>query len=85
MVGTDGKILLDKEGIIKEAADGHGGIFEAMFKNNVVEDMKNNGVEWIFVGPVDNPLVKMVDEILIGVAVDKKSISNRKIISKSKS
>ena len=83
MVGTDGKILLDKEGIIKEAADGHGGIFEAMFKNNVVEDMKNNGVEWIFVGPVDNPLVKMVDEILIGVAVDKKVLAIGKSLVKA--
>lgn len=83
MVGTDGKILLDKEGIIKEAADGHGGIFEAMFKNNVVEDMKNNGVEWIFVGPVDNPLAKMVDEILIGVAVDKKVLAIGKSLVKA--
>ena len=83
MVGTDGKILLDKEGIIKEAADGHGGIFEAMFKNNVVEDMKNNGIEWIFVGPVDNPLVKMVDEVLIGVAVDKKVLAIGKSLVKA--
>ena len=31
MISTDGKILLTEEGIIKEAADGHGGIFEAMY------------------------------------------------------
>ena len=68
MVNTEGKILLNEEGIIKEAADGHGGIFEAMFKNNVVKDMKEKGVEWIFIGPVDNPLANMVDEILIGIS-----------------
>ena len=68
MVNTEGKILLNEEGIIKEAADGHGGIFEAMFKNNVVKDMQEKGIEWIFIGPVDNPLVNMVDEILIGIS-----------------
>lgn len=68
MINTNGKVLLTEEGIIKEAADGHGGIFEAMFKNNVVEDMKKRNIEWIFIGPIDNPLAKMVDEVLIGLA-----------------
>lgn len=71
MVDTEGKILLTEEGIIKEAADGHGGIFEAMFKNDIVKDMKQKGIEWIFIGPVDNPLVNMVDEILIGISKER--------------
>lgn len=32
MLDTNGKILLDEHGMIKQAADGHGGIFEAMRK-----------------------------------------------------
>ena len=83
MVATDGKILLNKDGIIKEAADGHGGIFEAMFKNGIIKDMKENNIEWVFIGPVDNPLVKMVDEILIGVAVDKKVLAIGKSLVKA--
>jgi len=71
MIDTNGKVLLTEEGIIKEAADGHGGIFEAMFKNNVVEDMKKRNIEWIFIGPIDNPLAKMVDEVLIGLSKEK--------------
>ena len=71
MIDSSGKILLTEEGLIKEAADGHGGIFEAMFKNNIVEDMKQKNIEWIFVGPIDNPLEKMVDEIFIGAAKEK--------------
>ena len=71
MIDTKGKVLLTEEGIIKEAADGHGGIFEAMFKNNVVEDMKKRNIEWIFIGPIDNPLAKMVDEVLIGLSKEK--------------
>ena len=71
MLDTNGKVLLNEDGLIKEAADGHGGIFEAMFKNNIVEDMKSKKIEWIFVGPIDNPLEKMVDEILIGMSKEK--------------
>ena len=71
MLDTNGKILLDENGLIKLAADGHGGIFEAIFKNNIFEDMKKRQVEWIFVGPVDNPLVKLVDEEAVGLAIEK--------------
>ena len=83
MVDTNGKILLDEEGLIKEAADGHGGIFEAMFKNNIIKDMKNKGIEWVFIGPVDNPLVKMVDELLIGICKDKKVLEAGKSLVKA--
>ena len=83
MIDTNGKILLTEEGLIKEAADGHGGIFEAMFKNNIVEDMKNKNIEWIFIGPVDNPLAKSVDEILIGMMKEKNMLEAGKSLVKA--
>ena len=69
MVDESGKILINESGIIKEASDGHGGIFQSMKKNGVTEDMKQRGVKWAFVGPVDNVLVKMVDPILLGIMI----------------
>lgn len=83
MVDQNGKILINEEGLIKEAADGHGGIFEAMFKNNVIKDMKNNNIEWIFIGPVDNPLAKMVDEMLIGMCKEKNVLEAGKSLVKA--
>ena len=71
MIDTNGKILLNEEGLIKEAADGHGGVYIAMLKNKVIEDMKKRGIDWIFIGGIDNVLVKMVDPTLIGLAIDK--------------
>lgn len=68
MVDLNGKILLNEEGIVKEAANGHGGIFEAMFKNNIIENIKTRGIEWVFIGTIDNPLSKITDEMLIGMA-----------------
>ena len=34
--------------------------------------MKEMGVDWVFIGGVDNCLVKMVDPVLMGIAMDKK-------------
>ena len=72
MVDTEGKILINEDGLVKEAADGHGGIYEALVKNGMVTKMKELGVEWVFIGGVDNCLVKMVDPVLMGIAIDKK-------------
>ena len=71
MVDTEGKILIDENGLIKQAADGHGGIYDALVKNGMTEKMKQMGIEWVFIGGVDNCLVKMVDPVLMGVAIDK--------------
>lgn len=83
MLDLEGKILLNEDGTIKEAADGHGGIFEAMFKNNIIEDMKQKNIEWIFVGPIDNPLEKMIDEIFIGMAKEKNVLEAGKSLVKA--
>ena len=71
MVDTEGKILIGEDGLIKQAADGHGGIYESLVKNGMTEKMRQLGIEWVFIGGVDNCLVKMVDPVLMGVAIDK--------------
>lgn len=71
MIDTEGKILIGKDYLIKEAADGHGGVYESLVKSKMVEKMKQLGIEWVFIGGVDNCLVKMVDPVLMGLAIDK--------------
>lgn len=71
MVDTEGKILIGEDGLIKLAADGHGGIYESLVKSGMTKKMQQMGVEWVFIGGVDNCLVKMVDPILMGIAIDK--------------
>lgn len=72
MLDTEGKILIDEKGLIKLAADGHGGIYEALVDNGMTEQMRHMGIKWVFIGGVDNCLVKMVDPVLMGIAIDKK-------------
>lgn len=79
MIDENGKLILDENGFVKEAADGHGGVFEAMATNGVLTDMKKRGVEWVFIAAVDNVLVKMADPLLIGFAIK----NGYKIVSKT--
>lgn len=71
MVDTEGKILIGEDGLVKQAADGHGGIYEALVRSGMTEKMRQLDIEWVFIGGVDNCLVKMVDPVLMGIAIDK--------------
>lgn len=79
MMTEDGKLLLDENGFIKEAANGHGGVYEALVDNGILEEMKNDGIEWIFICGVDNVLVKLIDTVLLGYT----ALNNYKITSVS--
>ena len=83
MVGKDGKILVDETGKVKEAADGHGGIFEAMRKSGVLQDMKTRGIKWVFIAGVDNILAKMVDPLLTGLALERNCLAAGKSVVKN--
>ena len=83
MVDTEGKILIGEDGLIKEAADGHGGIYEALVKNGMTKKMRELGVEWLFIGGVDNCLVKMVDPLLMGIAIQKQVTAAGKSVVKA--
>lgn len=71
MLSTDGKLLINEKGKIKEAADGHGGIFNSLLREGMIYDMKARNIEWVFIGGVDNVLVKPVDPVLIGLSIKK--------------
>ena len=83
MINEQGKILLDTNGLIKEAADGHGGIFESLRKNGIIYDMEQRGVKWAYIGGVDNILAKMVDPIFVGIIKDKNLYAGGKSLVKA--
>ena len=71
LVDTEGKMLISKDLKIKEASDGNGGVFSSLRTSGMLADMKERGIKWVFIGGVDNCLVKMVDPVLMGIAIDK--------------
>ena len=83
MIGLDGKILLDTNGMVKKAANGHGGTLQSMERNHIISEMKENGIEWVFINGVDNVLVKPVDPLLIGMSIHNKVLGAVKSIAKT--
>ena len=71
LVDTEGKLLISKDMKIKEASDGNGGTYSSLRASGSLADMKNKGIKWIFIGGVDNVLLKMADVTLLGMAIDK--------------
>ena len=86
VVDTEGKLLVDENFRIKEASDGHGGIFNSMYKRNVISELDTLGVKWVFTCGVDNPLVNMVDPYLLGLAITKNcKLATRSLVKTSPS
>ncbi|MBR3325553.1 MAG: UDPGP type 1 family protein [Clostridia bacterium] len=83
MLSTDGKLLVNEDGRLKEAADGHGGIFKSLLNDGMIYDMKARNIEWAFIGGVDNVLVKPVDPILLGLSIKKNVLAAVKSIVKA--
>ena len=71
LVDTEGKLLIGKDMKIKEASDGNGGVFASLRATGMLANMKEKNIKWIFIGGVDNALLKMADITLLGMAVKK--------------
>ena len=56
LISEDGKLLVDENLHIKYAADGNGCIYKSMRLDGVLDDMKQKGIKWVFIGAVDNAL-----------------------------
>lgn len=49
----------------------------------MTKKMQHMGINWVFIGGVDNCLVKMVDPVLMGIAIDKKVTAAGKSVVKA--
>jgi len=81
LVNEQGKLLIGKDFKIKEASDGNGGTYASLRTSGCLSDMEKRGIKWIFIGSVDNALLKMVDVTLLGMAIDKKvQIASKSVV-----
>ncbi|MBQ2938594.1 MAG: UTP--glucose-1-phosphate uridylyltransferase [Clostridia bacterium] len=70
LLDTEGKMLIGKDLKIKEASDGNGGVFSSLRLTGMLADMKERGIKWVFIGGVDNAILKMADVTLLGMAIN---------------
>lgn len=73
-----GKVLLADKASLALSPNGHGGSLKALFTSGAIADMKKRGVEQIAYTQVDNPIVRMVDPLFLGLhALDKAQMSSK--------
>ena len=82
LMDKEGKILISKDLKIKEASNGNGGLYKALSKQ-VLEDMKEKGIKWVYICGVDNIMANMVDGLLLGLAIKRKVPTASKAIKKA--
>jgi UDP-N-acetylglucosamine/UDP-N-acetylgalactosamine diphosphorylase len=66
-VDFNGKIMLRKPGAIAMSPNGHGGSLPALRRSGALDDMAGRGIEYISYFQVDNPLVRCIDPLFIGL------------------
>lgn len=83
LLDTNGKLIIDTNKLIKEASDGNGSIYTSLKKDGILDDMKQKGIEWVFVGGVDNVLLKIVDPLLTGITIKEGNLIASKSVVKT--
>jgi UDP-N-acetylglucosamine/UDP-N-acetylgalactosamine diphosphorylase len=62
-----GKVLLEAPESMALSPNGHGGSLKALYSSGAIADMKKRGIEQVCYTQVDNPLVRVVDPLFIGL------------------
>lgn len=78
-----GKILLESKDNPVLSPNGNGGIYVALQKEGILEDLKVRGIDYVHVYCVDNCMVKVADPVFIGYCISRHSDCGIKVIPKS--
>jgi len=72
------RVLLSSRDSLALSPNGHGGSLKALWTSGAIADMKKRGIEQISYTQVDNPIVRMVDPLFIGLhALDNAEMSSK--------
>ena len=82
-IGYDGKLLMSSPDSLALSPDGHGGTLLALRKSGALEQMKQDGVEYISYFQVDNPLVPVVNPLFIGMHILKEAEMSAIMLAKT--
>jgi UDP-N-acetylglucosamine/UDP-N-acetylgalactosamine diphosphorylase len=66
-VDLEGRLLLEAPDRLALSPDGHGGSLRALRASGSLEEMRARGIEQISYFQVDNPLVRILDPVFIGL------------------
>ena len=69
VIDVNGKLVLSEIYKINIASNGNGNIFSSLRKANLISNMEQKNLQWLFVGGVDNVLLNPLDPIFIGYTI----------------
>ena len=82
-VDQAGKLILGSKSSLFLSPDGHGGMLGALDRTGCLNEMLDRGIEHVFYGQVDNPLIQACDPALIGYHILADSEMTSQVVRKS--
>ncbi len=83
-ISFDGKVLLADKGELALSPDGHGGSLRALYRSGVLNKLEAQGVSVISYFQVDNPNVKCIDPLFIGLHALEGAEMSSKMLAKAR-
>ena len=78
----EGKMILGAKHKLSIAPDGNGGLYRALSREGILDDMKSKGIQFIQLYCVDNILVKVGDPLFMGYCLSKDAECANKVVRK---
>ncbi|MFA9479624.1 UTP--glucose-1-phosphate uridylyltransferase [Phycisphaerales bacterium AB-hyl4] len=78
-----GKVLLADRDELALSPNGHGGSLKALYSSGAIADMQKRGIEHISYIQVDNPIVKVIDPLFLGLHAQDEAQMSSKMLPKA--
>ncbi len=82
-VSYDGKLLMEAPDRLSLSPNGNGGWFSSLIKAGYLEQMKQNGVEWLTAFAVDNVCQRICSPDFVGATIASGCDCGAKVVSKA--
>lgn len=84
LIDISGNLILEELYKIKEASNGNGDVFNSMKKYNILNNMKEKQIEWVFFSGIDNVILNIVDPLFLGLTIShNKLIASKTLLKKN--
>ena len=72
VIDINKKLVLSEIYRVNFASNGNGNVFKALKKANLIKDMEQKKLQWLFISGVDNVLLDPLDPVFIGYTISAK-------------